>query len=153
MAQVINTNYSSLNAQRNLVSSQKGLEKTLQRLSTGLRINGAKDDAAGLGISERMTAQIRGLDQATRNANDGVSLTQTAEANLASTGDILQRMRELSVQSANATNSSTDRKALQDEMNQLNSEMDRIASNAEFNGKKLFDGTFGSVKFQIGANS
>ncbi|MBB1126596.1 flagellin [Thiospirillum jenense] len=153
MAQVINTNVPSLNAQRNLTKSQASLSRTLERLSTGLRINSAKDDAAGLGISERFTSQIRGLNQATRNANDGISLAQTAEAVLASAGDILQRMRELAVQAANATNSFSDRQALQDEVNQLNLELDRIAVDSEFNGKKLFDGTFGSAKFQIGANS
>jgi len=125
----------------------------LQRLSSGLRINSAKDDAAGLAISERFTSQIRGLDQAKRNANDGVSLLQTAEGSLQSTGDILQRVRELSVQSANATNSAGDRKAIQAEVGQLLSEADRISQTSEFNGLKLLDGSFGSASFQVGANA
>lgn len=153
MAQVINTNTSSLNAQRNLNTSQSGLATSLQRLSSGLRINSAKDDAAGLAISERFTSQIRGLDQAKRNANDGVSLLQTAEGSLQSTGDILQRVRELAVQSANATNSAGDRKAIQAEVGQLLSEADRISQTSEFNGLKLLDGSFGSATFQVGANA
>lgn len=153
MTAVINTNISSLNAQRNLNTSQSGLATSLQRLSSGLRINSAKDDAAGLAISERFTSQIRGLDQAKRNANDGVSLLQTAEGSLQSTGDILQRVRELAVQSANATNSAGDRKAIQSEVGQLLSEADRISQTSEFNGLKLLDGTFGSATFQVGANA
>ena len=153
MASVINTNTASLNAQRNLSTSQSALSTSLQRLSSGLRINSAKDDAAGLAISERFTSQIRGLDQAKRNANDGVSLLQTAEGSLQSTGDILQRVRELSVQSANATNSAGDRKAIQAEVGQLLSEADRIAQTSEFNGLKLLDGSFGSASFQVGANA
>lgn len=153
MAQVINTNIASLNAQRNLNTSQSALETSLQRLSSGLRINSAKDDAAGLAISERMTAQIRGLNQASRNANDGVSLAQTAEGALSSAGDILQRIRELAVQSANASNSANDRQALQNEVGQLTQELDRIATSTEFNGKKLFDGSFGTANFQVGANA
>lgn len=153
MAQVINTNIASLNAQRNLNVSQNSLSSALQRLSTGLRINSAKDDAAGLAISERFTAQIRGLDQARRNANDGISLAQTAESALESAGNILQRVRELSVQSANATNSASDRKAIQAEVGQLLSELDRIAQTTEFNGQKLLDGSFGSANFQVGANA
>ncbi|MFA7240745.1 MAG: flagellin [Sulfuricellaceae bacterium] len=153
MAQVINTNISSLNAQRNLNTSQSALQTSLQRLSSGMRINSAKDDAAGLAISERMSSQIRGLDQAQRNANDAVSLTQTAEGALASSGDILQRMRELAVQSANASNTASDRQSIQNEIGQLGSELDRIAQATQFNGKNLFDGTFGTVKFQIGANA
>jgi flagellin len=153
MAAVINTNISSLNAQRNLTTSQSALSTSLQRLSSGLRINSAKDDAAGLAISERFTSQIRGLDQAKRNANDGVSLLQTAEGSLQSTGDILQRVRELSVQSANATNSAGDRKAIQAEVGQLLSEADRIAQTSEFNGLKLLDGSFGTATFQVGANA
>ena len=121
MAAVINTNIASLNSQRNLSTSQSALSTSLQRLSSGLRINSAKDDAAGLAISDRMTTQIRGMTQATRNANDGVSLAQTAEGALSSSGDILQRIRELSVQSSNSTNSSSDRQALQTEVTQLNS--------------------------------
>ena len=153
MSQIINTNVASLNAQRNLSQSQGALSTALQRLSSGLRINTARDDAAGLAISERFTAQIRGLDQARRNANDGVSLAQTAEGALKSSGDILQRIRELSVQSANASNSAGDRKALQAEVSQLVSELDRIANTTEFNGLKLLDGSFGSAAFQVGANA
>jgi len=153
MAAVINTNNVSLNAQRNLGTSQASLATSLQRLSSGMRINSAKDDAAGLAISDRMTSQIRGLDQARRNANDGVSLAQTAEGALSTAGDMLQRIRELSVQSANATNSTTDRAALQSEANQLTSELDRLASTTQFNGQNLLDGTFGSVNFQVGANA
>lgn len=153
MAAVINTNNVSLNAQRNLGTSQAALATSLQRLSSGLRINSAKDDAAGLAISDRMTSQVRGLDQARRNANDGVSLAQTAEGALATAGDMLQRIRELSVQSANATNSVTDRAALQSEANQLTSELDRLATTTQFNGQNLLDGTFGSVNFQVGANA
>jgi len=153
MPQVINTNIMSLNSQRNLNRSQEALQVSLQRLSSGLRINSAKDDAAGLAISERFTAQIRGINQAIRNANDGISLAQTAEGALSEGGNILQRIRELSVQSANATNSSTDRQALQAEVGQLVSELDRIATNTEFNGQKLLDGTFGAAVFQVGANA
>lgn len=153
MPQVINTNIMSLNSQRNLNSSQESLQTSLQRLSSGLRINSAKDDAAGLAISERFTSQIRGLDQAVRNANDGISLSQTAEGALSESGNILQRIRELAVQSANATNSASDRQALQSEVSQLVSELDRIASSTEFNGQKLLDGTFGTATFQVGANA
>lgn len=153
MSQVINTNVQSLNAQRNLSTSGGSLATSLQRLSSGLRINSAKDDAAGLAISERFTAQIRGLDQARRNANDGISLAQTAEGALQSSGDILQRIRELAVQSSNATNSASDRQALNAEVNQLTSELDRIAKTTEFNGSKLLDGSFGSATFQVGANA
>ena len=153
MPQVINTNIMSLNSQRNLNSSQEALQVSLQRLSSGMRINSAKDDAAGLAISERFTSQIRGLNQAVRNANDGISLSQTAEGALAEAGNILQRVRELSVQSANATNSASDRQALQSEVGQLVSELDRIATNTEFNGQKLLDGTFGTAIFQVGANA
>jgi len=153
MAMGINTNVSSLNAQRNLTSSQAGLANSLQRLSSGLRINSAKDDAAGLAISNRMTAQINGLDQASRNANDAVSLMQTAEGGLGSAGDILQRMRQLAVQSANATNSASDRNAINSEVGQLSQELDRIATTTNFNGRNLFDGSFGTAQFQIGANA
>ncbi len=153
MAQVINTNVASLNAQRNLNNSAASLSTSLQRLSSGLRINSAKDDAAGLAISERFTSQIRGLDQARRNANDGISLAQTAEAALQSTGDILQRIRELAIQSANATNSAGDRAALNSEVQQLTQELQRIATNTEFNGLKLLDGSFSSASFQVGANA
>jgi flagellin len=151
--QVINTNIPSLNAQRNLDKSANSLSTSLQRLSSGLRINSAKDDAAGLAISERFTAQIRGSDQARRNANDGVSLAQVAEGGLEQIANILQRVRELAVQSANATNSVGDRHALNNEVAQLVSELQRFANTTEFNGQKLFDGTFTSASFQIGANA
>tara|TARA_R110001583_G_scaffold195420_1_gene373004 strand:- start:11377 stop:13026 length:1650 start_codon:yes stop_codon:yes gene_type:complete len=153
MAQVINTNVASLNAQRNLNVSQNSLSTSLQRLSSGLRINSAKDDAAGLAISERFTSQIRGLDQARRNANDGISLSQTAESALQSSGDILQRIRELAIQSANATNSAGDRAAINSEVQQLTQELQRISTNTEFNGQKLLDGSFTSAQFQVGANA
>jgi len=153
MPQVINTNVMSLNAQRNLNKSQNGLGTALQRLSSGLRINSAKDDAAGLAISERFTSQIRGLTVASRNANDGISLSQVAEGALSEAGNILQRVRELAVQSANATNSSSDRKALQAEVGQLTSELQRIAKTTEFNGTKILDGSFGTALFQVGANA
>jgi flagellin len=153
MAQTINTNVPSLTAQRNLNMSQSALSVSLQRLSSGLRINSAKDDAAGLAISERFTSQIRGLDQARRNANDGISLAQTAEGALQSTGDILQRIRELAVQSANATNSTSDRQAINSEVQQLTQEMQRIATTTAFNGQQLLDGSFSSAKFQVGANA
>ena len=153
MAANINTNVSSLTAQRNLGMSSNALSTSIQRLSSGLRINSAKDDAAGLAISERFTAQIRGLNQATRNANDGISLAQTAEGALKASGDILQRVRELAVQSANASNSAGDRQALQAEVGQLVSELDRISQTTEFNGSKLLDGTFGTQQFQVGANA
>ena len=153
MASTINTNVASLTAQRNLGMSQIALNTSIQRLSSGLRINSAKDDAAGLAISERFTSQIRGLNQAVRNANDGISLAQTAEGALKSSGDILQRVRELAVQSANATNSAGDRQALQAEVGQLVSEFDRISVTSEFNGTKLLDGSFGTQRFQVGANA
>jgi len=153
MAAIINTNVASLNAQRNLSSSQSTLNTSMQRLSSGLRINSAKDDAAGLAISERFTAQIRGLDVASRNANDGISLAQTAEGALGEVTNNLQRIRELAVQSANASNSSTDRAALQTEAAQLLSEVDRVAGQTKFNGVALIDGSFTSAVFQVGANS
>lgn len=153
MAQVINTNVTSLNAQRNLATSSSTLATSLQRLSSGLRINTAKDDAAGLAISERMTAQIRGMDQARRNSNDGVSLAQTAEAGLTEMGTLLQRIRELSVQSANGTNSASDRQALNGEVGQLVAELQRFAQSTSFNNQKLFDGTTTSVNYQVGANA
>jgi len=152
MAQVINTNVASLNAQRNLNMSQSSLATSLQRLSSGLRINSAKDDAAGLAISERFTTQIRGLNQATRNANDGISLAQTGEGALAEITNNLQRIRELAVQSANATNSSSDRAALDLEVQQRIAEIDRTATQTSFNGQKILDGTFGNATFQVGAN-
>jgi flagellin len=143
----------SLNAQRNLGQSQNALSKSMQRLSSGLRINSAKDDAAGLGISDRMTSQIRGLNQAVRNSNDGISLAQTAEGALQESTNILQRMRELAVQSANDTNSASDRSSLQAEVNQLKQEMTRIAETTSFNGKDLLDGTMTNAQFQVGANA
>ncbi|WP_034607165.1 flagellin N-terminal helical domain-containing protein, partial [Chitinimonas koreensis] len=151
--QVINTNVASLNSQRNLTASSSSLSTSLQRLSSGLRINSAKDDAAGLAISERFSAQIRGMDQARRNANDGVSLTQTAEGALSKMGDILQRIRELAVQSSNATNSSSDRLAINAEVGQLTAELDRFSTTTEFNGLKLLDGSQASSVFQVGANA
>ncbi|WP_127563706.1 flagellin [Stenotrophomonas indicatrix] len=153
MAQVINTNTMSLNAQRNLSTSGSSLATTIQRLSSGSRINSAKDDAAGLAISERFGTQIRGTDVAIRNANDGISLAQVAEGSLTEIGNNLQRVRELSVQAANATNSASDRKALQAEVTQLVSEIDRVAKQSDFNGTKLLDGSFSSQLFQVGANA
>ncbi len=156
MPSIINTNINSLTAQRNLSSSQLAQSSAMQRLSSGLRINSAKDDAAGLAISDRMSSQIRGLTQAARNANDGISLAQTAEGALGSISTNLQRIRELSVQSANATNSASDRAALQQEVSQLASEIDRVATHTQFNGINLLDGTFGggeNGKFQVGANT
>ena len=153
MASMINTNISSLNAQRNLSTSKTSLETSLQRLSTGLRINSAKDDAAGMAISTRMTSQINGLNQATRNANDGISLTQTAEAGMASATDLLQRMRDLAVQSSNGSNSDTDRAAIQTEVGQLKEEIDRVAKSTNFNGLNLLDGSFSAQSFQVGANN
>src|SRR6185312_10135923 len=152
MAAIINTNVISMNAQRNLNGSQNALATTLQRLSSGLRINGAKDDAAGLAISERMTSQIRGFNQATRNANDGISMSQTAEGALGEIGNNLQRIRELAVQSRNASNSVSDRQALNNEVQQVKSEIDRVASSTSFNGTKLIDGSFTNQSFQVGAN-
>lgn len=153
MASVINTNVASLNSQRNLAASQSSLNTSIQRLSSGLRINSAKDDAAGLAISDRMNSQIKGMTQATRNANDGVSMAQTAEGALSSSGDILQRIRELAVQSSNSSNSASDRQALQTEVTQLSSELNRISNTTEFNGQKLLDGTMGTANFQVGANA
>ena len=152
MPSVINTNVMSLNAQRALNKSQNNLQTSLQRLSSGMRINSAKDDAAGLAISERFTTQIRGLNQAGRNANDGISLAQTAEGALGTIGDSLQRIRELSVQSANATNSATDRAALDVEAQALKDEIDRVATQTNFNGVALIDGSFANQDFQVGAN-
>lgn len=153
MALTINTNVASLNAQRNLAQTQNLLNQSLQRLSSGLRINSAKDDAAGLAISDRMNAQIRGLNQAVRNANDGISLAQTAEGALQESTTILQRIRELAVQSANDTNSASDREAIQKEVAQLQSELNRIADQTTFNGKNLLDGTFSSQKFHVGSQA
>ena len=153
MAQIINTNIMSLNAQRNLSSTQNALATSLERLSTGLRINSAKDDAAGLAISERFGSQIRGLNQAVRNANDGISLAQTAEGAMQEIGNNLQRIRELAVQSSNATNSSSDRAALNQEVQQLLTEIQRVATQTDFNGQALLDGSFTGQSFQVGANA
>jgi flagellin len=153
MALSINTNIASLNAQRNLGKTQGTLTKSLERLSSGLRINSAKDDSAGLAIANRMNSQIRGLNQAVRNANDGISLSQTAEGALQESTNILQRMRELAVQSANDTNSASDRASLQAEVNQLQAELTRIAETTTFNGKALLKGTLTNAQFQVGANA
>ncbi len=151
MALTINTNVASLNAQRNLGKSQSSLNTSMQRLSSGLRINSAKDDAAGLAISDRMTSQIRGINQAVRNANDGISVAQTAEGAMGEVTNILQRMRELAVQSANDSNSSADRTSLQAEVDDLISEIDRISATTEFNGTSLLDGTGSTLSFQVGS--
>jgi len=153
MAMTINTNVVSINAQRNLGLSGNSLSTSMQRLSSGLRVNSAKDDAAGLAIAERMSTQVRGLSVAARNANDGISLAQTAEGALGKVGDMLQRMRDLAVQSSNATNSKSDREALQAELKQLTEEVDRVAKTTTFNGAKLLNGTFQGGVFQVGANS
>jgi flagellin len=153
MALSINTNVASLNAQRNVAKSQDGLATSLQRLSTGLRINSAKDDSAGLAISERFSSQIRGLNQAARNANDGISLVQTAEGALTEVGNNLQRIRELAVQASNGTNTQVDRDALNAEVTQLKSEIQRVSEQTNFNGTKLLDGSFSGVAFQVGANA
>ncbi|HEU4457634.1 MAG TPA: flagellin [Methylibium sp.] len=153
MPQTINTNINSLTAQRNLNMSQSALSTSMQRLSSGLRVNSAKDDAAGMAIAERMNTQVRGLNVAARNANDGISLAQVAEGALGKLGDMLQRMRELAVQASNATNSADDRKALNAEVGQLRDEINRVAKQTAFNGQKLLDGSFTASTFQIGANS
>ena len=153
MPQIINTNIASLNAQRNLNNSQSDANTALQRLSSGLRINSAKDDAAGLAISERFQSQITGLSMAQRNANDGISLAQTAEGALDEITANLQRIRELAVQSANATNSNSDRQALNQEVQQRIEEINRIAGQTSFNGLKILNGTFGTQTFQVGANT
>ena len=152
MSSTINTNINSITAQRNAGKSQNDLTTAISRLSSGLRINSAKDDAAGLAIADRFTSQIKGINQAARNANDGISLAQTAEGSLASVGDNLQRIRELSVQSANATNSGSDRSSLQQEVSQLVAEINRVATQTSFNGTNLLDGTFANKVFQVGAN-
>ena len=152
MSLVINTNIMSLDAQKNLQTSGNALAMALQRLSSGLRINSAKDDAAGLAIADRFTSQINGLNQAARNANDGISLAQTGEGALQEVTNNLQRIRELSVQSLNATNSASDRAALDNEVQQLKAEIDRVAQTTAFNGVKLLDGSFSSQNFQVGAN-
>ncbi|MEG3593313.1 MAG: hypothetical protein VX363_03695, partial [Pseudomonadota bacterium] len=153
MTLTVNTNIASLTSQRNLAGSQGALSTSLERLSTGLRINSAKDDAAGLAISERFTAQIRGLDQGVRNANDGISLAQTAEGALGEVTNNLQRIRELAVQSSNSTNTAADRTALQLEVSALVAEIDRVANQTSFNGTKLLNGGFAGAVFQIGPNS
>jgi flagellin len=153
MSAVINTNVASLTAQRNLSSSQSSLATSMQRLSSGLRINSAKDDAAGLGIAERMNAQVRGMNVAIRNANDGISLSQTAEGALSKVGDALQRMRELAVQSRNATNSSSDKDSLNKEFAELQSEIGRVLGGTTFNGKKILGADATAMTFQIGANT
>ena len=153
MALSVNTNVASLNAQRNLVGTGRKLNTALQRLSSGYRINSAKDDAAGLAITDRMTSQVRGLTQAARNANDGISLAQTAEGALQETTSLLQRMRELAIQSANDTNSDSDRQSIQDEVVNLQAEINRIAETTSFNNKNLLDGSFGTAKFHVGAEA
>ncbi|KXO81975.1 flagellin [Stutzerimonas stutzeri] len=153
MALTVNTNIASLNTQRNLQSSSNALQTSMQRLSTGSRINSAKDDAAGLQISNRLTSQINGLGVAVRNANDGISLAQTAEGALQQSTNILQRMRDLSLQSANGSNSDSERSALQQEVTQLQEELDRIATTTTFGGRKLLDDSFGTSKFQVGSQA
>lgn len=153
MASVINTNVASLNTQRSLSSSQAGLNQAIQRLSSGMRINSAKDDAAGLSIASRMDSQIRGQQVAIRNANDGISLSQTAEGALGAVSDNLQRIRELSIQASNATNTQVDRDALNSEVTQLKAEIERVANQTSFNGTKLLDGSFSGANFQVGANA
>jgi flagellin len=153
MPQTINTNINSLNAQRNLNASQQSLSVSMQRLSSGLRVNSAKDDAAGLAIAERMNTQVRGMNVAVRNANDGISLAQTAEGALGKVGDMLQRMRELAVQAANGTNNATDRSALNNEFTQLQTEVNRLVRNTTFNGSQVLTGPSTSYTFQVGANS
>ena len=153
MAQVINTNIASLNAQRNLVSSQSSLSQSMQRLSSGMRINSAKDDAAGLAIAERMNAQVRGMNVAIRNSNDGISLAQTAEGALSKVGDSLQRMRELAVQARNSTNSDDDKDSLNKEFAELKSEITRVLGGTAFNGKKILGTDATALTFQVGANT
>jgi len=153
MPQTINTNLVSLNAQRNLDTSQMSLATSMQRLSSGLRVNSAKDDAAGLAIAERMNTQVRGMNVAIRNANDGISLAQTAEGALGKVGDMLQRMRELAVQSANATNGASDRANLDAEYQQLSAEIGRTIANTRFNGIAILGAGAGAQAFQVGANS
>ncbi|MFN7645534.1 MAG: flagellin [Burkholderiales bacterium] len=153
MSQVINTNLASLNAQRNLSGTQNQLSTAIQRLSTGLRVNSAKDDAAGLAIANRMDAQARGMNVAVRNANDGISLAQTAEGALGKVTDMMQRMRELAVQAANASNTSSDRTSLNAEFQQLAQEVDRTLQSTRFNGQAILAGSAGALQFQIGANN
>lgn len=153
MPQTINTNLSSLNAQRHLNGSQSSLATSMQRLSSGLRVNSAKDDAAGLAIAERMNAQAKGMNVAIRNANDGVSMSQTAEGGLGKVADILQRMRELAVQSANTTNSTDDRASLDEEFQALGAEVTRVIDSTSFNGQKILAGDAGAKTFQVGADN
>ncbi|HAQ86657.1 MAG TPA: flagellin [Pseudomonas sp.] len=153
MALTVNTNIASLNTQRNLSNSSNALSTSMQRLSTGSRINSAKDDAAGLQIANRLTSQINGLGVAVRNANDGISLAQTAEGALQQSTNILQRMRDLALQSANGSNNDDDRSSIQKEVSQLKDELDRISDTTTFGGRKLLDGTFGTQQFQVGANA
>ena len=153
MPQTINTNIASLNAQRNLNSSQTALATAMQRLSSGMRVNSAKDDAAGLAIAERMNAQVRGMNVAIRNANDGISLAQTAEGALSKVGDALQRMRELAIQARNSTNSSSDKDSLNKEFRELQSEIARVLGGTTFNGKHILGADATSLDFQIGANT
>lgn len=153
MASVINTNLVSLNAQRNLSVSQSSLTTTMQRLSSGLRVNSAKDDAAGLAIAERMSSQVRGMNVAMRNANDGISMAQTAEGALSKVGDSLQRMRELAVQARNGSNGAKDQASLDKEYQQLATEIGRVVSGSDFNGKKVLGTDAGTVTFQVGANT
>jgi len=152
MALYVNTNTSSLSAQRQLMGSAKALDTSFERLSSGLRINSAADDAAGLLISNRLTSQVNGLNQSVRNANDGISLSQTAEGALDETTNMLQRMRTLSIQASNGSNSDKDRAALQQEVSQLSTEINRIASDTTFGGENLLDGTYTGI-FQVGADS
>ena len=153
MPQTINTNIASLNAQRNLSSSQSSLMTSMQRLSSGLRVNSAKDDAAGLAIAERMSAQVRGMNVAVRNANDGISMAQTAEGALGKVGDSLQRMRELALQSRNATNSDTDKDSLDKEFGELAKEVQRVLAGTTFNGKAILGDNAQTLTFQVGANT
>ena len=153
MPQTINTNINSLNAQRNLAMSQTSLATSMQRLSSGLRINSAKDDAAGLAIAERMNTQVRGMNVAVRNANDGISMAQTAEGALAKVGDSLQRMRELAVQARNSTNSDSDKDSLNKEFAELQSEITRVLGGSTFNGKHILGADATALTFQVGANT
>ncbi len=153
MALTVNTNVSAMTAQRYLNAATEGQQKSMERLSSGYKINNAKDDAAGLQISNRLTSQSNGLDMAVKNANDGISIAQTAEGAMKESTSILQRMRDLSLQSSNGSNTTSDRKAIQEEVNALNDELNRIAETTSFGGNKLLNGTFGSKSFQIGANS
>src|SRR5476651_247050 len=153
MPQTINTNIASLNAQRNLNASQSALATSMQRLSSGLRVNSAKDDAAGLAIAERMNAQVRGMNVAIRNANDGISLAQTADGALSQVGDSLQRMRELAVQARNSTNSSSDKDSLNKEFSQLQAEITRVLGGTTFNGKHMLGADATTLNFQVGANT